>query len=300
MSNNKQDSKFFQVFEGIHDNRQQGKVKHKLIDVLFTIVTAILCKMNDLEEIYEWATLEENEKWLKKYISLENGIPSRSTMWRILKAIDPKQFSKCFVNWTKQLTVFSEDVKPTVAIDGKAMRGSRTGEHKWTHIVSAWCSENNLVLGQTKEKEKSNEIKAIPELLDMLYLKGCVITIDAMGCQREIVKKIRKKGADYVISLKGNQGVLHEEVVQYYDYVEKENIAIKAEEKITVKVEKEKGHGRIEERCYTWSTDIDWMKDTKKEWAGIKGIGMIESKVEEKGEIRTEKRYYIGSVDNVE
>ncbi len=163
------------------------------------------------------------------------------------------------------------------------MRGSRTEDHKWTHIVNAWCSENNLVLGQTKVDEKSNEITAIPDLLDMLYLKGCVVTIDAMGCQKEIVKKIISKKADYVISLKGNQGILHDEVIKYYEYLEEENVDVKKEKNITAIVEKEKGHGRIEERRYTWSTEIDWMKEVKKEWHGIKGIGMIESKVWQKG-----------------
>ena len=129
-----------------------------------------------------------------------------------------------FSEWGNEITKFSTESKSTIAIDGKAMKGSKTGEHKWTHIVSAWCSENNLVLGQTKVDDKSNEITAIPELLDMLHLEGCVVTLDAMGCQKNIVKKIYKqKKADYLINLKGNQETLHEEVIKYYEDLEKDD-----------------------------------------------------------------------------
>lgn len=307
MQNEKYEGRFFEIFTGMLDNRQQWKIKHKLIDILFIIVTAIMCKMNDLEEIYEWSVIKENEEWLKKYIELENGIPSISTMWRVLNIISPKQFSKYFSEWAKGLTKFTAEGKSTVAIDGKAMRGSKTGEHKWTHIVSAWCSENNLVLGQTKVDDKSNEIRAIPELLDILYLEGCVVTLDAMGCQKDIVKKIYKnKKADYLINLKGNQETLHDEVIKYYEDLEKDNELKKIEEnpdqnsKITMKTTINKGHGRIEKRTYFWSTDIDWMIDAKKDWIGLNGIGIAISNVTEKGKTREDIRYYIGSVANAQ
>lgn len=247
-----------------------------------------------------WASAEQNQTWLKKYIALENGMPSKSTFIRALNAIDPKQFGKCFIHWTKELTIFSEGGGDIVAIDGKTMRGSRDGD-KITHIVSAWCSVNNLVLGQVKTNDKSNEITAIPELLDLLYLEGCIITLDAMGCQTKIVRKIIKKKADYVISLKGNQGTLHNEVKEYFEDLEKDMPQILKGEHELVKSKRtlDRGHGRIEERTYFYSTDIDWMIDAKKDWAGLEGIGMIHRRILEKGEETEEVQYYIGSIQEV-
>ncbi|HZK28003.1 MAG TPA: ISAs1 family transposase [Thermoclostridium sp.] len=264
------------------------------------IVSAVLCRIDDPSDIHMWASAEQNQTWLKKYIALENGMPSKSTFIRALNAIDPKQFGKCFIHWTKELTIFSEGGGDIVAIDGKTMRGSRDGD-KITHIVSAWCSVNNLVLGQVKTNDKSNEITAIPELLDLLYLEGCIITLDAMGCQTKIVRKIIKKKADYVISLKGNQGTLHNEVKEYFEDLEKDMPQILKGEHELVKSKRtlDRGHGRIEERTYFYSTDIDWMIDAKKDWAGLEGIGMIHRRILEKGEETEEVQYYIGSIQEV-
>jgi len=296
---------FFECFGIIYDKRQPEKVKHKLIDVLFIIVAAIFCRMDELEGIYYWAKAKENQNWLNKYVDLKEGIPSISTIRRIMNWIDPKQFEKCFISWVSEMTVFSEDGGDTVAIDGKSMRGSRNG-NKLSHIVSAWCSANNLVLGQVKTDVKSNEITAIPELLDLLYLKGCCVTIDAMGCQKKIVKKIvKEKEADYVIGLKGNQGKLHDEVINYFADVKKDGELEKMEEgeslneKIAMIKTLEKGHGRLELRKYYYSTDIEGLGDTKKDWYGLTGIGMIYRQSTEKGKITEDTRYFIGSIDNV-
>jgi predicted transposase YbfD/YdcC len=259
-----------------HDKRQEGKVWHKLIDILFIIVTASFCKIDEVEEIAIWANAENNIEWLKRYIELPNGIPSLSTLRRALRAIDPKQFEKLFMIWTKELTIFSKDGGDIVAIDGKTMKGSRNGD-SITHIVSAWCSANNIVLGQVKTDDKSNEITAIPELLKLLYLEDCIVTIDAIGCQKAIVKEIRRRKADYVISLKGNQETLHEEVKSYFEDIEKDKPAIKEgkDEKVEYVRTLDKGHGRIELREYYYSTDIDWMKEQKKDWTDLNGIGMV-------------------------
>ena len=182
MNNSQYKGKFFDIFGTLKDAREQGKVQHKLIDILFIIVSAAFCKIDIVEEIYIWSKAKQNVEWLKTYIELPNGIPSLSTFRRALRVIDPKQFEKCFMLWTKELTVFSKDGGDIVAIDGKTSRGSRNGESV-THIVSAWCSVNGLVLGQVKTDDKSNEITAIPELLQLLYLEGCVVTIDAMLCK---------------------------------------------------------------------------------------------------------------------
>lgn len=297
------EGEFFECFGVIYDRREQGKVWHKLMDVLFIIVSASFCNIDESVQIFLWCQQEQNYNWLKKYISLENGIPSLSTIRRVLNAIDPKQFEKCFISWVEKMTIYSEDGGDTVAIDGKTMRGSRNGD-KATHIVSAWCSANNLVLGQVKTDEKSNEITAIPVLLDLLFLEGCVVTIDSMGCQKKIVEKIMKKGADYLISLKGNQETLHQEVEGYFEDKINEGELDKAandpeNQKIEIVQTLEKGHGRIELRRYYYSTDIDWMIDAKADWCGLAGIGMVYRKVTEKDKVTEEIQYHIGSIDNV-
>lgn len=290
---------FFEVFGVLCDKRQQGKVQHKLADIMFILVSGFLSGCNELAEFSIWLEQEEQLEWLSKYISLENGVPSIPTLRRILSMIDPKQFERTFSSWMKSVTVLSAEGGDTIALDGKTMRGSRDGD-RVTHIVSAWCSANNLVLGQVKTDEKSNEITAIPELLDLLYLKGCVVTADAMACQKDIVRKIMEKDADYLISLKGNQGTIHQEVK---DYFEGEAFKIQLDdpsnEKIGTYETIEKGHGRIEERFYTYSTDIEWMVDAKKDWYGLTGIGMVTRRVTEKGITSEETQFHIGSIDNV-
>ena len=302
MSNKRYRSDFFECFGMLHDVRQEGKIRHELTDILFIIVSAFFAKIDEIEEIPLWAKLEINNAWLRQYINLANGVPSVSTFRRVLRVVNPKQFEKCFINWTRQMTVFSEGGGDIVAIDGKTMRGSRDGD-KIAHIVSAWCSVNNLVLGQVKTEEKSNEITAIPELLDLLYLEGCVVTIDAMGCQTKIVEKIRRKKADYVLSVKGNQETLHKETAEYFESFtpeEKKHIEEGKNEKVQVLKTQDKGHGRIELRKYYYATDIDWMKDAKKGWAGLKGIGMVYRKVTHKDRISEETQYFISSVASVE
>ncbi len=306
MSNELYKGQFFDYFGVIFDKRQQEKVWHKLMDILFIIVSAAFCNIDVPDAIYLWAVQEQNEKWLRKYIELKNGIPSLSTIKRVLRWLDPKQFEKCFIAWVGNMTVFSEKGGDTVAIDGKTTKGSRDGD-KVTHIVNAWCSANNLVLGQVKTEEKSNEITAIPELLDLLYVEGCVITIDAMGCQRKIVEKIiKEKHADYVIGLKGNQETLHNEVINYFEDLKKDGELKKIEknesenEKVEMVQTLDKGHGRIELRKYYYSTDTEWMVDAKREWMGLTGIGMEYTKVTIKDKISEGVRYFIGSVDNVQ
>jgi len=301
MSNKTHETNFFECFGMLEDIRQEGKIKHALMDILFIIVSAFFAKIDEIAEIPIWAKSEINIAWLKQYINLANGIPSVSTFRRVLSVVNPKQFEKCFINWTRQMTVFSENGGDIVAIDGKTMCGSRDGD-KIAHIVSAWCSVNNLVLGQVKTEEKSNEITAIPELLDLLYLEGCVVTIDAIGCQTKIAEKIRRKKADYVLNVKGNQETLREEISEYFECFtpeEKKQIEDENNEKVKTLETLDKGHGRIERRKYIYSTDIDWMQDAKKSWAGLTGIGMVYRKVTHKDRITEEIQYFISSVSSV-
>jgi predicted transposase YbfD/YdcC len=178
MSSRKYKGEFFESFEVLEDKRQEGKVWHKLIDILFIAISAVISGCNEWSEIHTWAGYNEN--WLRKYLELPNGIPSKSTIWRMFNAIIPEQFEKCFAAWMKK--VVDLDEKEIVPIDGKTMRGSQQTckGKKGVHIVSALCRSYNLVLGQVKTEEKSNEITAIPELLDILYIKGCIVSIDAM------------------------------------------------------------------------------------------------------------------------
>lgn len=286
---------FFNYFMVIYDSRQQGKVKHKLIDILFIVVSATLCNCNEWEEIEEWA--KAKEEWLRQYLELPNGIPSWYTMERVMDVIDPKQFEKCFVEWMREVTQVKEG--DVVAIDGKAMRGTadRRAGKKAINIVSAWCSDDKLVLGQVRAGEKSNEIRAIPELLDMLFIKGAIVTIDAMGCQKEIATKIvKEKKADYVLSLKGNHEIIRGEVEEYFKDAEQNGFK---DEKILQYRTLEKGHGRIEERLYYYSTDIGWMEG-KKEWTKLTGIGMVIRRTEKDGEKTEERAFHLGSVKTAE
>lgn len=286
---------FFNYFMVIYDSRQQGKVKHKLIDILFIVVSATLCNCNEWEEIEEWA--KAKEEWLRQYLELPNGIPSWYTMERVMDVIDPKQFEKCFVEWMREVTQVKEG--DVVAIDGKAMRGTadRRAGKKAINIVSAWCSGDKLVLGQVRAGEKSNEIRAIPELLDMLFIKGAIVTIDAMGCQKEIATKIvKEKKADYVLSLKGNHEIIRGEVEEYFKDAEQNGFK---DEKILQYRTLEKGHGRIEERLYYYSTDIGWMEG-KKEWTKLTGIGMVIRRTKKYREKTEERAFHLGSVKTAE
>ena len=292
MSNDLYQCNFFNHFMVIYDPRQEGKVDHKLIDILFIAVAATICRCDDWVDMEIWA--KEKEEWLKKYIELPKGIPSWWTMKRVFDVIDPKQFGKCFTGWMKEITEMSKGT--IVAIDGKTARGTadkRKGK-KGIHIVNAWCSDNHMVLGQVKTDEKSNEITAVPELLDMLVLKDCIITFDALNSQKKIIEKIvKEKKADYVAPIKGNHATLYKELEEYFNDLEQAGFP---ENKVQLYETKEKGHGRIEKRSYYYSTDIAWM-DVKKDWTKLTGIGMVIRKITSGEQVTEERQYHIGSVN---
>lgn len=307
------EGQFFESFSIIEDLREQGKVRHKLIDIIFIVVSAVICGCNEWKEIKLWSSVEPNITWLKKYIELPNGIPSLSTIGRLFNIISPKQFEKCFIDWMKRAVKLAD--KDIVSIDGKTMRGTIEGDStKGVHIVSALCNSHSLVIGQVKTEEKSNEITAIPELLDMLYIKGCIVTIDAMGCQRKITEKIVEEcESDYVLNVKANQEALLDNVVQHFqnteiqNRIENLNLAynllknkgILGDKDLAMVKTVEKGHGRIEKRKYYYSGDIDWMIDAKKDWKGLKGVGMVIRETEVNEEKSSEISYYIGSISSV-
>ncbi len=281
---------FIEYFEDIPEYRQEAKVHHLLTEVLFISVAATLANAVSWGQMEAFA--QTREDWLRKFLTLPYGIPSHDTFERVNERIDPVQFAKCFAAWTHDIAERSAGT--IVAIDGKTSRGSFDNQlgKGAVHIVNAWISSNSLILGQLKTSEKSNEITAIPELLDMLFVKGCIITIDAMGCQRDIAEKIIDKKADYVLAVKGNQPTLMRDIVDWFDFAEQNQF--KDFEHDTCRT-LDKGHGRIEKRKYYITEDIDWLA-AKSDWKGLKSIGMAIRESSENNKKTTERRYYICSL----
>ncbi|MCL2521793.1 MAG: ISAs1 family transposase [Erysipelotrichales bacterium] len=274
--------------EKITDPRQQGKTKYNLHEIITMTICAVMSGCEIWEEIIDFCKVKENWFCNELKLTLANGIASHDTFQRIFQIIKPDEFEKCFVEWVKSIKTNAE--KEYISIDGKTVCGSKKDGKDGIHLVGAWASKNQLALGQIKVDGKTNEIKAIPKLLDLLELSNSVITIDAMGCQKDIAEKIIKDAeSDYVLALKGNQGNLYNDVKLYFD-----------EEKIKESyTTNEKDHGRIETREYYLETEINWL-DKKSEWLGIKGIGMVRSKVIKKDKVPIEKRYFLTSLEDVE
>lgn len=277
--------------EYIEDVRQAKKVRHKLKDILVIVLFATLADADDWVEIAMFA--EAYQDYLRKYIELKNGIPSHDTINRVMGLVSPDILQQLYAKWQELLNRDEgEALKKIICIDGKTMRSNKRKEGKPSHIVSAWSKEDGFCLGQKAVSEKSNEIRAIPELLDKIQIKGQIITIDAMGTQKSIAEKIRNKRADYVLALKRNHVGLYEEVELYFSERETlEGIRKKGNYVSTT----EKAHGQIEKREYYQTDEIGWLVQ-KKEWKGIKSLGMEEKTLrDEKGE-RKEYRYYISSL----
>jgi predicted transposase YbfD/YdcC len=276
---------FLNYFSDIEDPRLDRHKLYPLNEIFLTTLCAKICDAESWEDIQDFG--EAKLEFLRNYLPYENGIPSHDTLARVFSLIDPKQFKNCFVNWVENI---QKELPEFVSIDGKTLRGSYDNEtdQKAIHMVSAFASNTRLVLGQEKVKEKSNEITAIPKLLEVLFLKGAVVTIDAMGCQKTIAEKIREKGADYLLALKGNQGDLNNDVRTYFEG--------ESDEKLDVYKSYDKGHGRIEIRQYKVSQNIDWIEQ-KSEWKDLKCIVEVDSIRIIKDKETNEKRYFISSLE---
>ncbi|WP_338033246.1 ISAs1 family transposase [Desulfobulbus alkaliphilus] len=232
-------------------------------------------------------------EWFKTFLELPNGIPSHDTFGRVFSHIDPKHFQECFLGWIQSVAkIFAGEIIP---IDGKTVRRSHdaTAGKAAVHMVSAWAAGNGLVLGQVKTDEKSNEIKAIPELLRLLDLKGCIVTTDAMGCRKKIAKQIINQGGDYVLGLKGNQGSLLTAVEQVFAQAGEEELN---SAKFDFFMTEEKGHGRHEIRFHYTTNFAN--TPIAQEWKGLKTIGIVVSRREVNGKQSEEHRYYISSLEN--
>ena len=280
MADTENDCSLVGCMEEVPDPRAPYNQKHKFLDIIVIAVTAILCGMDTWNEIEDWA--KSKREWLGTFLELPGGIPSHDTINRVFQMIDPEKFHDAFFRWTGAAAGKIEGV---VAIDGKTVRRSRDDAkgNRPAHVVSAWACEASLVLGQLRVDEKTNEIKAIPELLDILYLKGCVVTVDAMGTQKEIAEKIIDKEADYILQVKGNQETLMEDIALYFEKnvfpCKKKDLAKENRYYKDVCFD----HGRQETREYYVENEIGWLKANHPEWKGLSGIGACVSTVTEKG-----------------
>jgi predicted transposase YbfD/YdcC len=280
---------FLESFEELDDPRQRGKVLYPLDEVLLLVLLGVLAGCECWVEIARFG--DKKVDLLQRFRPFKDGTPSHDQLGDIFAALDAEQFQGCFIAWVARLTGLPAGV---IAIDGKTLRRSyqEGGAKAPIHMISAWSSGQNLVLGQIKVAEKSNEITAIPKLLDALTIKGATITIDAMGCQREIAAKIIEKEADYLLALKGNQGTLRNDVELFMteqkarDY---RDISVDRHETV------EKSHGRIETRTVLATADIGWLQASHK-WPALNSVVMIESRRESQGTCEREVRFYISSL----
>jgi len=276
-------------FESLKDPRVERTRRHKLMDIVVISVMAVICYADGWDDIVEYAKVRE--AWLRTFLELPHGIPCADTFRRVFTALDPEAFQACFLNWVKSL-VGSTDGK-LVAIDGKTVRHSFAGEEGKgpVHLVSAWVAQNQLVLGQIATEAKSNEITAIPKLLDLLDLRGATITIDAMGCQKKIAEVIVDGGGDYVLGLKDNQPTMHQEVAQFFESAQADGFRdTRCDQAESV----DGDHGRIEVRRVSCSDDIDWMED-KAQWKNLRSVVMVESERTVGERTSLERRYYLTS-----
>ena len=280
-------------FSKLEDPRVERNKKHELIDVIVLCVCAVLSGAEGWCDIEEFGRTKLD--WLRRYVPLANGIPVDDTIARIISALSVSGFQECFLSWMEDVVKLSDG--EIIALDGKTHRRSHDRKRgvKALHMVSAWACRNGVVLGQVKTQEKSNEITAVPQLLEKLELKGCIVTLDAMGCQRAIAKQVKEGGGDYVLTLKRNQPELDREVREYFEMAEEEDFDCPA---IEHEATSEEGHGRIEHRSYFLSSDLSSLSGVEK-WNGLKAIGMVESERHSGGRVSMERRYFITSLGDV-
>jgi predicted transposase YbfD/YdcC len=257
-------NKLISIFGNVEDPRSHINQLHDLVDILLIGIISVICGAETWKQMVEFAI--SKEEFLKKFLKLNNGIPSDDTINRVFSAIDSNQFENCFIEWVNSISEITKG--QVIAIDSKTLCGAKSkGIKSPVHMVSAWANENNLVLGQVRVNEKSNEITAIPELLDKLMIQGNIITIDAMGTQTDIAEKIIENGADYILAVKENQKKLLEEIIDEFKFAKE----------IAVDTSVDIGHGRIETRKCSVVSDFLFIENQNNRWKNLKQIIKIES-----------------------
>jgi predicted transposase YbfD/YdcC len=286
-------SNIIEHFRNIEDPRIERNKKHLVWDIISLTICAVVCGCETWEEIELYG--KEKHDWLSTILQLPNGIPSHDTIRRLFIRLNPEQLQQCFLSWVEAVRKSSEG--EIVAIDGKTARRShdRLLDKAPLHMVSAWAHENRLILGQVKTDEKSNEITAIPQLLKLLELTGSIVTIDAIGTQKEIAKAIVEKKADYVLAVKANNPTLHEELQWFFGDIDLETD--KTEGLIDTHRDVDKDHGRIEIRECICSEEIDWLKPSLKGWTDVRTIAMVKATRIIGEKESQECRYYLSSLE---
>ena len=288
-----QEASVMDYFRDLEDPRIERSKRRQLLDIVAIAICAVICGADSW--VYVEMFGKSKEEWFRTFLDLPNGIPSHDTFGNVFSRLDPEQFQSCFVEWTQAVA----DLLPgeVVAIDGKTVRRShdKKAGRQAIHLVSAWASANTLTLGQVKTEEKSNEITAIPRLLEMLELSGCIVTIDAMGCQKEIARGIVDRGADYLLAVKENQGQLYQDVRDLFEAGDGTGLDQLPHDCATTL---NKGHGRIERReC--WAIDdpacLEYLS-TRGEWPGLRSVVKVECRRETESGASVQTRYYISSL----
>jgi predicted transposase YbfD/YdcC len=277
-------------FGELPDPRHRRGRRHRLDEMIIMAILAVICSADSWQEVAHFARAKE--KWLRSFLELPHGVPSHDTFGRVFSVLEPEAFERCFLAWIGALA--QRATGGLIAVDGKTLRHSfdRASEQAAIHMVSAWSVANNLVFGQLATETKSNEITAIPKLLDLLDLRGTVVSIDAMGCQRTIARQIVERGGDYLLALKGNQSTMHDEVTWWLDHAIAGQLP---EARLDYHEQVHKDHGRLETRK-VWSTEqVDWFADRHR-WAGLGALVVVDSARRwPDGRVEQERRYYISS-----
>ena len=279
-------------FAALEDPRTGNAKRHELLDIIVIALCAVICGADNSVEIEEFG--KAREEWFRRFLELPNGIPAHDTFGRVFALLDPEQFAACFTDWVRSVSELSPG--EVVAIDGKTLRGCHDrGQGRGAlHMVSAWASENRMVLGQTRTEAHSNEITAIPELLKVLELKGSTVTIDAMGCQKNIAQQVVEKGADYLLAVKANQGELHENIKDLFACGERtgwDGVAYSHHQQVG------KDHGRLERRDCWVITDPEELSyvDPQRQWANLGAVAQVSYQRNAGAGSPADTRYYICS-----
>jgi predicted transposase YbfD/YdcC len=277
-----------EAFSQVEDHRRGPATRYDLKEMIVMAICAVLCGCDGWVDVADWC--EEEEGWLRTFLVLAKGTPSHDTFGKVFRVLDAKVFESCFRHWIASIVGVAEGV---VAFDGKTLRGSKDGPNTALHMVSAYATELSVSLGQEGTAGKGNELAAIKSLLNTLVLKGCIVTMDALGCQTDVAKRIVAQGGDYVLAVKDNQKHLSQAMIEFFDTAEAFDFRnIEVQKRVWV----DKDHGRLETRRATFVADVSWMdKPMREDWTKLAAVGMIESEQEIKGKVSVERRYFIVS-----